>query len=406
MRPAPRLRPRPDPRDGTMGRVQRLHRHLATAAAASVWLGEGLAYAPTAHAQPPTVAGTKDPARAPLLPVGDSLDTIGGSKNPETATRNYRVERPDLATQVFVGAAMTVPAIGSDGVNFVTEATDQCVRGPEAATGTSGRAVVANGPNATEGCPQQRSVVASLERFQLDSLTSADQDAAVLLRVVHVPPVTNAEQLPASLPRPVAPPALNTQDRTSVTPGTVITAPAEIQPGRAYQQTLTTGQPQFLAIDVDWGQALEVQVEVTVTPEMEEARSRGPELQVDVLGPTLNHVADTTLSLGSTTSRRRVFVTAPVVWRSYGKGGSTPFLAGRHLLVVGTPEKQFGKPVTFDYTVTTALLGEVRGVPQFATPAPAGGRSGPVKKYAALGLGVAGALMLVASGVLWARSRR
>ncbi|GAB3709343.1 hypothetical protein [Mariniluteicoccus flavus] len=389
--------------------MTRSTRLAALGAAATMWLGCGVAYAPFAAAAPPTVRGTEGREQAPVLPLGDSVDVLGSVSNKSAMTRHYRVERPDLASSVFFGAAMSVPDIGSDGVSITTEAGkyETCSTGSGNSTGSDGRAVVASGANAMETCPQQQQVTAQLERYDLDSMTSTKKEAPVLLRVTRVPRVTNLEELPTALPKS-SNKELPQGTEGKVTPGATITEPAPVQHGHSYRLDITTSKPQFFVVDVGWGQTLAVQGQTTRTPEMQAVRDKYPALQMNILGPTLNEVAEAEVSLSSETGRRAA-VAAPVVWRSYAKSGKSSFMAGKHLIVVGVPEKPFGKPVSFSYTLTIDVAGDITGVPKFEGEVEGGGApkaaATPVKRYAAVGLGIAGSLMLIASGVVWSRSR-
>lgn len=389
------------------GPVTRARRPAAVTAASLLWLGAGLAYAPVAPAAPPTVTGTKDPAGAPVLPDGDSVDTLGGRSDKQNNQRHYRVERGDLSSQVFIGAAMSVPDVGTDGMSSSTEAVryQSCLSGPDANTGGVGRAVISSGGNAMEGCPQQQAVTLELERYSLEHFTSGDKAAPVLLRVTRVPAITNLNELPASLPK-MQKHVVNGAPGT-ITPGPAITEPAAVTPGTAYTLEIQSARAQFFAVDVGWGQSVQVQVETNKTPESEAVKDKAPSLSVDVLGPTLNRIGDLDASLNSP-AKRQVMV-PPVVWRSYTKGGAVPFLAGRNIIAVGLSQDPFGKPVTTTYTLTVTVDGVPTGEPRFTGPnttsTGAGPTATPVRRYVAVGLGAAGALMLIAAGVIWNRAR-
>lgn len=391
--------------------MNRARRPAALAAASLVWLGAGLAYAPVAAAAPTQVTGTKDPAQAPVLPDGDSVDTMGARTDKQNNQRHYKVERGDLSSQVFVGAAMTIPDIGSDGMQATTQAARSqiCLTAPDSNTGSMGRTVISSGGNAMEACPQQQGVTLELERFSLERLTSTDKPAPLLLRVTRVPAVTNLNDLPASLPKMQK--RSVSGDPATVTPGATLTEPAAITSQKSYALEIQSGRPQFFAVDVGWGQSMQVQVETTTKmPEAEAVKDKSPGIAVDVLGPTLNRVGelDATLLFAG----KRQVVMEPVVWRSYTKGGAVPFLAGRHLIGVGMSPDPFGKPVTTTYVLTVTVEGAVTGEPRFAGQVQgsgqgpvAGARATPVRRYVAVGLGAAGALMLISAGAIWSRSR-
>ncbi|WP_460744637.1 hypothetical protein [Mariniluteicoccus endophyticus] len=386
-------------------------RTAALAAAGALWLAGGVAYAPDAAAAPPTVTGSEEAEGAPELPDGDAVDTMPGSKGSrDDTTRNYHVKRTDTDQTVLLGFAMSVPNMGTDGIGGVTKAgKNLCSASFGGSAIKPGRAVINNGGNAFEGCGTDKDLSVELRRYNLDHLTSAKDEAPLLMRVVRVPKVVNLAELPSELPKQGRR-QLGLGTVGSVTPSESIAEPAPVKSDHTYKLTITTNKPQYFVVDVDWGQTLMVQTDVAAATQFADAQDA--ELQANVIGPALNDVERGSHSLGRSALQTRTLITDPVVWRSYTKGGRGSWLAGKHIIAVGVPEAPFGKPTTLTYALTIDVEGEVKGKPEYAngqapttTTQKVEPASTPAKRYAAAGLGVAGALMLISSGVVWLRSR-
>lgn len=379
---------------------------MASALAGGLLLGGAVGGAPVAAAAPGEVPGSTDPANATPLPLGDSRSILGNGLDQVDRNRHYRVQRSAPDSTLYLGAVMLPPGQARDGFSLDTSLGQGrgCFSGSEF-TPTRGAGVVALSGDALDGCGPEPSVQARLQRFDMPEMTRAAEPAPMLLRVTEVPRARNYDQLPGPASEP-NPDDLPTDQSVEVSPGT-LTDPAALESGRSYRVRLTSGQLQVFAVEVGWGQWLQVQARIAPSVETTRVADASPQFGITVLGPELGQVAENSATLTGAADQADL-VTDPVALRAYRSRGGAPFLAGRHLIAVWLAPDALPGPLTVDYTLTTRVGGEVTGVPDFGNDQIRGTDAGrPAWRLpAAIGFGVTGVGLLVAAGAVWWVTRR
>lgn len=335
------------------------------------------------------VEGTLDVAGAPVIRAGQYTDTMAEDQDDP---KHYLVRRELPGSILHVGVTMR-PADGGgmSAYNMRLETSEGRVCGMGLGTPWSAGGQSSFGTGATSS--------AELGGWDPDDeCTAADQLVLTVfpqngsepivgepfeMVVLEEPPVTNADELPERSPLPEWEGLEPGEPVEEVVAGSSLNDAPLLEPGATYSSELTRGEIVFFRVPVEHGQRLEALLEVAEPTGLlaETTGSVSDIADIDLIGPTRAGAVAVLADTGDLGTRaflepdrasRAVATTYEVRWANHGgnhnhKGSS---LAGDYFVAVSlTSNNEMLLPVPF--TLTTAVLGEVSGVPEYAD-APAG----------------------------------
>jgi Ca-activated chloride channel family protein len=233
------------------------------------------------------VQGTDGVSSAPELATGQFIDRI-----PASGSLFYRVPRTIAGSTVHAGLGYRGEVDTSAAIDLylrVEEEAVSCARaiGYGFSVGARSPITYAGGstwnPDPASPCNVADEVVVEIAP-QPSAARLAGQP--VELAIYEEPPLENgatagsAPEQPSWTPLEPASPA--TPD---VVPGTSIANAPVLEDG-SFAGDLNPGETQVFAVPLDWGQDLQVQLDATITPAVDDAAAVGSALLVEIMGPT------------------------------------------------------------------------------------------------------------------------
>lgn len=326
------------------------------------------------------VVGTTDPATAPTLVAGQYTDRM--AQNQEV-TIWYRIRRTVPGSTLQVGMTVRPERGGTSSYQMALESPDG--RGCGAATGmpwgagmtnTFGTAAVqSTAYNTFEGPCQDAEEL--LFRVKLGGNSEPIFQTPVEIVVTEDPPISNREALPGPADgakwqemEPGAPAG-------KVVAGASLNDAPRVEPGQTYSSELTRGEIVFFRVPVEYGQHLQALVEFP-TPQgalAESIRTVSDVVDLAIISPTRGEVHNVLADTGELSGRallqddRPVRAAATTDQIRWANRGSRPSIAsgsveGDYFVAVSlTSQDELLLPVPF--TITTELVGEVGGIPEY-----------------------------------------
>lgn len=375
------------------------------------------------------VEGSEDPATAPEIGPGQYLDQLPGRQMQKIW---YRVPRTAPGSTVHVGIlARATSSTAAASVEMVTPEKTFCA----SVVGISYQGLSSAGASSwkadpTNACNTADHLLVAVYA-PISDLVGADFELLVseeppLATDRHLPPVEKPtwQAMPAGTAVKAPVPGLSVSDAPVLLPGT-------------YSAQILSGETQVYAIDLDWGQRLQVQM--TVAPRrgaLAKALSAGDTLKVQLLGDSRAEYVNVTATgqprdtvVMDPDSRPYVdtAVTPAIRYTNRTDSPSSPGdVAGRQYVVLSKNRFVAKTPFLVPYTLEVAVIGVAgEGAPEYVAtspsprpsaspsdvpsttpPSPPGGTGVPLGT--AVGIGV-GALVLGAAGAavaLTVRRRR
>ncbi len=237
------------------------------------------------------VTGTPTAENAPLLESGQYTDTIttGGPGN-------YRVARTTPDSTLHVGAVisgMSGDLGASATLRMMRLGGLQCTASTTYGLDMSSRnPIYYGGVSSWVQDPESECRTADELGLQVERSVGQLDGRPIELAVYEEPPITSelavgttGDEPPWVAPRPGTP--------TEAVPGTSIANAPQVEPG-TYQLDISAGETQALAVPVDWGEQVRVQVDAMLNDEVREAANIGAGLDVSIVNPLRS---DITVSL-------------------------------------------------------------------------------------------------------------
>lgn len=233
------------------------------------------------------VQGADAVSAAPELTTGQFIDRI-----PASGSLFYRVPRTVAGSTIHAGLGYRGEADTSAAVDLylrVEEEAVACSRAIGYGFSVGARAPITYAGGSTwKPDPVSPCNVADEVVVEIAPQPSAARLAGrpLELAIYEEPPLEDgattgsAPEQPSWTPIEPATPA--TPD---VVPGTSIANAPVLEDG-SYAGDLNPGETQVFAVPLDWGQDLQVQIDATITPAVDDASAVGSALLVDVMGPT------------------------------------------------------------------------------------------------------------------------
>lgn len=329
------------------------------------------------------VQGTPDVADAPVLGEGQYTDTMAQDK---ARAKHYLVRRQLTGSVLHAGATMRPERGGLSAYDVVLATRDGDTCGMSVAMPWSGGAGNSFGSTGTSSarfggydvddeCTTAPELVLSVYP-QSGSEQIVDQAYEIL--IIEEPPVANLGDLPVSSPLPEWQDLVPGDPQQDVVAGSSLNDAPLIEPGRTYSSELTRGEIVFFRVPVEHGQHLQALLEVA-EPTGLLAQSTGPVsdiADVDIIGPNRANARSVLADTGDLKARAILqpdsavqagALTPEVRWANHESGNEEgAALAGDYVVSVSlTSDRDQLLPVPF--TLTTQLVGDVSGVPEYAS---------------------------------------
>jgi Ca-activated chloride channel family protein len=370
------------------------------------------------------VEGNEDPTKAAEVGPGQYLDQLPGRQDQKIW---YRVPRTAPGSTFHVGiTARSKSSTSAASVEIDTPDQRQC----SAATGFSYQGLTSGGTTSwkvgpTNPCNTADHLLVAVYA-PLNDLVGVDFE----LVVSEEAPISTDRHLP-----PVEKPTWQTMSATNVVKAPVaglsVSDAPLLAPG-AYSAQILSGETQVYAVDLDWGQRLQVQL--TVAPRrgaLARALSVGDTLRVQVLGDSRTEYTGVTASgqpedtiVMDPDSRPYVDTAATPEIRYLNRtsfSASPGDVAGRQYVVLSKNRYTAKTPFLVPYTLDVAVIGTAgEGAPEYvvaspspsptpsdapSTPPPSPPGAAGVPLGTVVGIGV-GALVLGAAGAVVALTVR
>lgn len=330
------------------------------------------------------VEGTLKPAQAPELTPGQYTDTMAQDK---AHAKHYRLTRTVPGSRLYAGVTMRPGRGGVSDYQLRLETVDGTLCGTAAGTpfsaggNNSFGTAVTNSGEMTTGNEECAAADELILRLYPGGASEAIVGEPMEIVITETPPPTNAEQLPEEASRPQWEQMSPGKPVAEVVAGSSLNDAPLIEPGQTYSSVLTRGELVFFRVPVEYGQRLQALVEFP-RPDGALAGSTGGATDLAdilVVGPTRGRADDVLADLGELNTRTALSATSPVQlatttpevrWASYGSGTApgASTMAGDYYIGVSLSSSQdLLLPVPF--TLSTELIGEVSGEPEFAEAA-------------------------------------
>ena len=340
------------------------------------------------------ITGSNTRVNAPSMAEGDWIDTLGGVGT-DRQTLYYVVHRRETDSTLHVSVD-TIQTGETDylGVALLDSEGTSCASDLESGSAGLPHAVIAASvsiPRSLDAsdlhCAAAGDFVVKVDHG-IGSSTSAGRraDIPIELRVREEPAVKDVQSLPETAQTPDwADPDLSGAPVKTVG-GSSLNAATVLKAG-TYSGSITTGEVQAFAVDLQYGQSLAAAARVSISPLLGQRLSSGgwPTMAVEVLSPSRldaaggsafdSDAADHSRWQGSvyqgsdgkvfyeytnTVNYRNRFVSAPDL-----RGASE---AGRYLVVVSMPRGNGDtQHVTVPFVMGIGVRGDVSGVPAYTT---------------------------------------
>lgn len=329
------------------------------------------------------VVGTPTLDGAPTLVEGQFTDTMPINREIQ---KHYLLPRSAVGSTVHVGVTMR-PKRGGLGSYLLRLATaegrscDVQHASPwSAGAGNSfGTAAVNSGGSRHDPCAEAEQLILTVG---LQGGSEELQDGIFEMVVVEEPPVTNASDLPGQAPSSEWQDMEPGEPVAEVVAGSSLNGATPIEADRTYASELTRGEIVFFRVPVQHGQRLQALVEF---PEpsgafAETTRPTSDIADVVIIGPTRGNATEYLARTGDLHTRAsiqpgptaRAVATAPEVrfanHSSSNRAGAS--MAGDYWVGVSmTSSHELTVPIPF--TLTTQLIGDPSGAPEYAVPSTA-----------------------------------
>lgn len=327
------------------------------------------------------VEGSLDVADAPTLGAGQFTDTLAGE---EQVRKHYLLERTSAGSLLTAGVTMRPERGGLGAFTLAIETLDGRHCGTRVGMPWSGgmgnsfgTAMVNSANHGMDGpCLEEESLVLSVE-VQPGSGTIVGTPFELV--VTEEPRPSNLAELPDDAPLPDWHGIEPGEPVGEVVAGSSLNSAPLLEPGKTYSSELTRGEIVFFRVPVDYGQQLEA-LAVFPIPTGKLAETTGPVSDIAdiiIVSPTRGDAHSTLSDMGglstrdfiSTDRRSQVAATTPEVrWANSAAGVRSEASAAAGDYYVGvslTSSSELHLPVPF--TISTQLVGEVAGVPEFDT---------------------------------------
>lgn len=372
------------------------------------------------------VEGTENPAQAPQIGPGQYLDHLPGRQNQRIW---YRVPRTQPGSTIHVGiTARTKTSSSGAAVELSTPDQAQCNYG----VASSYQGLTSAGTTSWHSTPSDECNTADHLLVSVDTALPDLAGADFELVVSEEPPIVSDRNL-VPVEKPTWQRMPTTPAVRAPVPGLSVSDAAVLAPG-SYSAEILTGETQVYAVDLDWGQRL--QVLMTVAPRhaaLAKALGGGDSLRVQLLGDSRMEY----VNLRATGQPQDTLVMEPDS-RPYVDSAVTPEIRylnrtdydsrpgdvpARQYIVLSKNLFTAKQPFLVPYTLDIAVIGTAgTGAPEYvaaspsATPSPSdtpttpptspGSAGVPVGTVVAIGVGT---LLIGAAGtavVLGVRRRR
>ena len=385
------------------------------------------------------VEGSQDPATAPQIGPGQFLDQLPGRQLQKIW---YRVPRTQPGSTVHVG--ITARATSDSAIASV-EVDGPDGRYCQSRTGSSYQGLTSAGASSWTSTPTSPCNTADHVLVGVSAPGNHLLGATFELVVSEEPPLVDDRGLPP-VEKPTWQPMPQVRAVAAPVPGASLSDAPVLAPG-AYTSSILSGETQVFAVDLDWGQRL--QVEMVVAPRrgaLAEALGVGDVLNVQLLGADRGKYGDlraggqpkSDVSIDPDTKPYvRTATTAEIRYLNrtdVGSGSEPGAVPGRQYVVLSKNRFVAKTPFLVPYTLTVSVTGTAgQGAPAYleatanvppgsatspgtASPAPADASPPPVSGTrpgvpVSAVLGVAGAALALgavatAAAVLFHRRRR
>lgn len=330
------------------------------------------------------IRGTTSTGGAPVLPVGDSLDVLGGLRS--RRGQLYYTLRRTIPGSTFHVSASLITGEREDAVSVdVVNGSFQCGYDEEFRNDDSGPVVSASvtvphdddSPafrvDTSAHCVQPKTLTLVVKHGMIGYASGfgARVSSPVEIRVTEEPPVTNLSALPRRLPDPpYGQPAFAARPAKIVGSSSFADA-TDITPG-SYAGTIVPGEVQIFAVPLDWGRYLTDTVKVKPLSARLHAE-QGPvwrNLSVRVFSPS-RHRAEMPLShfVGGVTQYGATDYTWTnrVTYRERFDGlqSRRAFERGTYYVAVCL-QADGSRHYVVPFTMAVAVRGAVQGAPVYA----------------------------------------
>lgn len=322
------------------------------------------------------VTGGKNWADAPTIGEGDWVDEIAPSHSYDGGNLVYRIERSLANSTMFVSAAFRAPD-GSSNVDLTLSTPDgyECDASFDSQLFTDGMLLSVGGtvgPLGEENEPRAADDPCQTSRYLAATISYSDNDHAVPveLRVSETPEITNLDDLP----EPTATPDWESPeaDTTEVTGGTSFGDAEELEPG-GYAGTIVPGETITYAVDVGWGEQLNVAAHLDdLSGALTQAVAGDPSIYMQVFGPsrlsagtteaTTDLASDATLGDGG--SDELGLTTGPVTYTNVGYNTGAAE-AGTYTVTLYLEDNDENASLPVPYNLGIDITGEPASAPDF-----------------------------------------
>lgn len=327
------------------------------------------------------VVGTPAPQGAPALGAGQFTDTLAEDNG---ESKHYLIDRSLPGSTLHVGVTMRPDSGGSDAYLLHLETPDGRLCNTDSGSpfalggGNSfGTAVVASAAPADTGpCSETDQLVL---RIEPNSGSDVILGQPLEIVVTEEPPIGNADQLPSTVAEPPTWQGPTVGDPVAdVVAGSSLNDAPLLEPGRTHSSELTRGEIVFFRVPVEHGQHLEALVDFPApTGALQESTGTNSDIaDLTIVGPNRGEADSSLADMDGLTNRAILSPDAAVqagattfeVRHANVRGGNEigSSLAGDYYIGVSlTSTSDLLLPVPF--TLTTDVLGEVGGVPEYLT---------------------------------------
>jgi len=326
------------------------------------------------------VVGTPQPADAPVLGAGQFTDTLADR---EMEAKHYRIERTSPRSVIHAGVTMRPDRGGLSAYQLRLETVDGRYCGGAVGTPWSAGSSSSFGTAATASGDSDKCQEADELILTVWAQNGSEQILGTPFELVvrEVPWPSNETDLPGPAPEPEWQGLEPGTPAGEIVAGSSLNSAAPIEPGQTFSSELTRGEIVFFRVPVDYGQRLEALVEFPQrTGALADSTGAiADSAELSIIGPTRGEVDEVNADLGDlrqraslsrTGAHRMAATTSEVRFANHDhitiKGGAS--IAGDYYLAVSlTSQDELLLPVPF--TITTQVVGEVSGVPEFDTAA-------------------------------------
>lgn len=325
------------------------------------------------------VVGTSQPADAPTLGAGQFTDTLADQV---MEAKHYRIERTSPGSVIHAGVTMRPDRGGLSAFQLRLETVDGGYCGgavgmPWSAASSSSFGTAAVASSDSVRCQEADELI-----FSVWGQNGSEPILGTPFELVvdEVPWPSNEGELPGAAPEPEWQGLQPGTPVGEIVAGSSLNGAAPLDPGKTFTSELTRGEIVFFRVPVDYGQRLEAVVEFPQRTGALADSTGGiaDSAEISIIGPTRGEVDEVNADTGDLRQRRSLpkrgahrigATTSEVRFANHDrmtiKGAAS--MAGDYYVAVSlTSQDELLLPVPF--TITTQVVGEVSGVPEFDAP--------------------------------------